>query len=64
VYLEICWFFQPLMTLEPRFTVLLGIDRFAPVNDRFSFERSTGTVLRLFFGGLGACQHLLDTVEK
>ena len=35
-----------------------------PVNDRFTFERSTRTFFRFFPGGFGGRPYLLDTIEE
>ena len=42
-----------------------GIGRLTPpVNNGFTFERSTRAAFRFFSGGLGACPHLLDAIEE
>jgi hypothetical protein len=35
-----------------------------PVNDGFTFQRSTRPFFRFFSGGFGACPYLLDTAEE
>jgi len=35
-----------------------------PVNNRFTFQRSTRPFFRFFSSGFGACPYLLDAVEE
>jgi hypothetical protein len=42
-----------------------GIGRLTPpVNNGFTFQRSTRSFFRFFSSGFGACPYLLDTVEE